>query len=141
MAPQFSTARLLALRAMYAFIALGLAVTVWPSILAPSNNLADMGSVIRALLGALAILSALGVRYPIEMLPLLLFELLWKIIWIVASAIPMWLGPGLDGYASETLFACLIGVVLVPLSIPWRYVLSHFAKSPSDLGGDWPRRK
>lgn len=87
---------------------------------------------IRALLGALAAMCLLGLRYPLQMLPLLLFELLWKLIWVVASALPMWLGPGLDRYASDTLFATLMGVVLVPIVLPWGYVFTHYIKAHGD---------
>lgn len=132
-----STLRLYLLRAMYLFIAGGLAATVWPHIISPSTLVAGPTSVIRALLGALAVMCLLGLRYPLQMLPLLLFELLWKVIWVSASAIPMWLGPGLDAYASETLFACLMGVVLVPIVIPWGYVIGHYVRAP---GEPWSRR-
>ena len=129
---QVSTFRLTLLRAMYLLIAVGLAMTVWPSIISPPNLLANPGSVIRALLGALAVLSALGLRYPLQMLPVLLFELLWKVIWVVGSALPMWRNGGLDPYAADTLFACLIGVVLVPLVIPWRYAFAHYVRAPAE---------
>jgi len=127
-----STLRLYLLRAMYLLIAAGLAITVWPHIVAPPDLVAGPKSVIRALLGALAVMSLLGLRYPLQMLPLLLFELLWKVIWVVASAVPMWLGPGLDEYASDSLFACLIGVVLVPIVVPWGYAIERYAVSPGD---------
>jgi membrane associated rhomboid family serine protease len=129
---EVSIFRLYLLRAMYLLIAAGLATTVWPVIISPPNSIAGPSSVVRALLGALALLSLLGLRYPLKMLPLLLFELLWKIIWVVGSALPMWLGPGLDQYGSESLFACLMGVVLVPIVIPWRYVARHYARAPSE---------
>lgn len=129
---ELSILRLYLLRAMYLLIAVGLAVTVWPYIVSPPNLTAGPGSVIRALLGALAVLSVLGLRYPLQMLPLLLFELLWKVIWVVASAIPMWLGPGLDEYASDTLFACLMGVVLVPIVMPWGYVVRRYVRAPAE---------
>jgi hypothetical protein len=124
--------RLYLLRAMYLLIAAGLAVTVWPHIFSSVGLAAGPQSVIRALLGALAVMSLLGLRYPLRMLPLLLFELLWKVIWVVASALPMWLGPGLDEYASETLFACLVGIVLVPIAIPWGYVVTHYVRASGD---------
>jgi hypothetical protein len=129
---EVSILRLYLLRTMYLLIAVGLAVTVWPYIISPPNLTAGPGSVIRALLGALAVMSLLGLRYPLQMLPLLLFELLWKVIWVLASALPMWLGPGLDKYASETLFACLMGVVIVPIVIPWGYVLRHYVRAPAE---------
>ena len=113
-------------------IAVGLALTVWPSIIAPPSSVANASTVIRSLLGALALLSVLGLRYPLKMLPLLLFELLWKVIWVVAFALRMWLAGGLDDYASETLFACMMGVVLVPIVMPWGYVFRHYFKAPGD---------
>ncbi|WP_043114039.1 hypothetical protein [Solimonas soli] len=129
---EVSLLRLYLLRAMYLLIAAGLATTVWPYILFPADPAAGPKSVIRALLGALAVLSLLGLRYPLKMLPLLLFELLWKLIWVCASAIPMWLGPGLDEYASETLFACLIGVALVPIVLPWGHVVRCYLRAPAE---------
>lgn len=129
---EVSTLRLTLLRAMYLLIAIGLGVTIWPSIVFPPDFVANPKSVIRALLGALAVLSALGIRYPLQMLPLMLFELLWKVIWVVGSALPMWLHSELTAYASETLFACLMGVVLVPIVVPWPYVMKHYVRAPAE---------
>ncbi|MGH8159210.1 MAG: hypothetical protein ACREPQ_13905 [Rhodanobacter sp.] len=123
---EVSTLRLCLLRGMYLLITVGLGITIWPSIVAPHGTAANEGTVIEALLGALAVVSALGLRYPLRMLPILLFELLWKLIWVVAFALRMWLVTGLDAYASQTLFACLMGVVLVPIVMPWGYVFKHY---------------
>jgi hypothetical protein len=135
--PQVSTLRLYLLRAMYLLIAVGLGLSVWPLIIASSETTAGPKTVIRALLGAIAALSIVGIRYPLQMLPLLLFELLWKVIWVVAFALPMWRGTGLDEYASETLFACLVGVVLIPIVIPWRFVYERYVKAAGD---PWRKR-
>ncbi|QGX39310.1 hypothetical protein [Permianibacter aggregans] len=131
MSEEVSLFRLYLLRAMYLLIAVGLGITIWPSIIAPASVVANPGSVVRSLLGALALVALLGLRYPLQMLPLLIFELLWKVIWIVAFALPMWAGPGLDAYARESLFACAMGVVLVPLVLPWRYLYRHYVRTPS----------
>ncbi|MEO8999200.1 MAG: hypothetical protein ABI283_08245 [Rhodanobacter sp.] len=117
---------------MYLLIAVGLGITIWPSIVAPHGTVANEDTVIEALLGALAVVSALGLRYPLKMLPILLFELLWKLIWVVAFALRMWLVTGLDEYASQTLFACLIGVVLVPIVMPWGYVFRHYVRAQGE---------
>ncbi len=129
---EVSTLRLCLLRGMYLLMGVGLAITVWPSIISPSESIADEGTVISALLGALALVAALGLRYPLRMLPILLFELLWKLIWVVAFALRMWLANGLDDYATQTLFACLMGVVLVPIVIPWKYVLTHYFRAAGE---------
>lgn len=132
--PELTTLRLTLLRSMYLLIAVGLGSTVWPLIVDPPDTAANANTVIRALLGALAVLSILGLKYPLRLLPLLLFELLWKLIWVIAFAWRMWLATGLDEYASETLFACLIGVVLIPIVVPWGHVFKHYVRAQ---GGPW----
>ena len=129
---EVSLFRLYLLRGMYLLIAAGLMTSVWPYILMPADLVAGPKSVVRALLGALALMCLLGLRYPLAMLPILIFELAWKLLWVGASSLPMWLGPGLDDYASETLFACMMGVVLVPIALPWRYVFQRYLKAPGD---------
>ena len=126
-----STLRLYLLRAMYAIMAVGLGITIWPGILAP-GNVSHMGSVVRSMLGGLALMALWGVRYPIKMLPMLLFEFIWKVIWVVAFGLGPWLGGQLDADRQETLYACLMGVLLVPIAVPWGYVVRHYVKAPGD---------
>lgn len=129
---EISLTRLYALRAMYLLMAVGLLLAVWPNIISPPNLVAGPTSVIRAMLGALGLLCLLGLRYPLQMLPLLIFELLWKVIWVSASALPMWYRPGLDDYAAQSLMECMIGVVLLPVVIPWRHVIARYVRLPSE---------
>lgn len=126
-----SILRIYFIRAMYLLMAVGLGITIWPGILAP-GNVSHMGSVVRAMLGALALMSLWGLRYPIKMLPILLFELIWKVIWVVAFGFGPWLHGELDPARQETLFSCLMGVVLVPLAVPWSYVFRHYIRAAGD---------
>ncbi len=132
---EVSTVRLYLLRAMYLLIAVGLGLNIWPMIISPPSLAANANTVIWSLLGGLALMCVLGLRYPLQMLPLLMFELVWKVIWVVAFAVPMWMGPGLDAYAAETLFATGMGIVLVPLVLPWGYVLRRYFMAPSTPWG------
>lgn len=134
-----STFRLYLLRAMYLFMAVGLAVfKLGPAILHP-ENLSPQDSVIVSVLGAFALLAVLGIRYPLKMLPLLFFEFVWKSIWVLALGLPLLLSGQLDPNVSfggtETLINCLLGIVLVPLVTPWGYVLKHYLKAPGDRWG------
>ncbi|HUJ25869.1 MAG TPA: hypothetical protein VLW85_07620 [Myxococcales bacterium] len=126
-----STFRLYLLRATYLFVFVGLAVYVWPGIIRHGDLGAAQG-VVRSVLGAVGVLALVGVRYPLQMLPLLFFELLWKSIWLVAMALPMWLAHRIDASARESIGACLMGVILFPLVIPWRYVLANYVRRPGD---------
>jgi hypothetical protein len=136
------TFRLYLLRAMYVFIAVGLAIfKLGPAILHP-ENLSPQDSVIVSFLGAFALLAVLGIRYPLKMLPLLFFEFVWKSIWVVAFGLLLLLSGGLDPNVSfggtETLTNCLLGVVLVSLVTPWGYVFKHYLRAP---GARWGKRE
>jgi len=139
---ELSAARLNVLRATYLLIALAMGAQIWPLIVNHPANVEHMRGVSRAFLGALTLLSLLGVRYPVRMLPLLLFEFVWKTIWVTAFGIPLWVTHQLDSATAETMKACLMGVVLVPLVLPWGYVIRNYVRAPGDR---WrspaPRRK
>jgi hypothetical protein len=137
---EVSTFRLYLLRAMYLFTVVGLAIEKLPALLHPAT-LSPGDSVILSVLGATALLAVLGIRYPIKMLPLLFFEFVWKAIWIVVFGLPLLLAGGLDPNVTfggtETLIACIVGVVLVPLVMPWGYVFKHYLKVP---GARWGKQ-
>ena len=46
------------------------------------------------MLTAMSVLALLGPRHPIRMLPVLLFEALWKLIWLSLVALAQVLGSG-----------------------------------------------
>ena len=137
---EVSTFRLYILRAMYVFTVVGLAIEKLPALLHPAS-LSPGDSVILTMLGAVALLAVVGIRYPIKMLPLLFFEVVWKSIWMLLFGLPRTLSGGLDPSVSfggtETLIACLVGIVLVPLAVPWGYVFHHYVKA---FGDPWRKR-
>lgn len=126
-----SPLRLWVMRAFYLFMAVGIGATVWPLIIGHPADLARMTGVALALLGTIGLLALLGLRYPLQMLPLLLFELIWKAVWLAAFALPRWLGGSLDEGMRTTMFETSLGAVLL-LVIPWRYVFHHYARKPAE---------
>jgi len=120
---------------MYLLIAVGLGITIWPGIVNPPDNLSHMGGVVRAVLGTVCLLAVVGLRYPLKMLPLLFFEFVWKTIWVLAFGLPLWSAHKLDPDTAETMKACLMGVILIPLVLPWGYVFANYFKAPGDRWG------
>ncbi|GGF64135.1 hypothetical protein [Alteromonas lipolytica] len=57
-------------------------------------------------------------------------------IWVLSAALPMYQQHGLDTYAAETLFACLIGIVLVLIAMPWRYFWQQFVMAKGERWRD-----
>ena len=93
------------------------------------RNRAALASLV--VLALVALLCVLGLRYPLRMLPVLLWEVLWKTLWLILVPLPQWLAGRIDESIKPSIFACSM-VVLVYLAIPWRYVFTHYAKAGGD---------
>ena len=126
---EVSLMRLYILRAMYLLLVFGLGAMIVPPLI--SHEPMARG-VIPSLLGALWLLSFLGLRYPLQMLPLLLFEFAWKTIWFLDFGLPQWLSGQRPPTFADDFTAILAGVILMPIVIPWGYVWRHYVKAPGN---------
>jgi hypothetical protein len=128
---ELSLPRLYIMRAAYLLIVVGMGMQVWPEIISPAKPWGLMQGVVQCMLGALTLLSLWGVFQPVRMIPVLLFELVWKSIWLLVVALPKWQAGTMDDGTAGTAFACLLGVVFI-IAIPWPYVWSHYLRGPVD---------
>lgn len=126
---EVSLVRLYVLRATYLLLIVGLGAMIVPQIV--SHPIADRG-IIPALLGGVWLLAFIGLRFPLQMLPLLMFEFVWKAIWVVAYGLPQWSAGELTAVTADDLTNTLFGVVLMPLVIPWGYVWRHYVTQRAD---------
>jgi hypothetical protein len=69
------------------------------------------------------------------MLPVLLFESAWKLLWVALVALPKALSDTLDEATTQILVSCSV-VVVVLAALPWSYVWHRFAR---DAGDRWFR--
>jgi len=131
-APELSLFRLYLLRAMYLLIGLLQGGQTWPAIVHHTKPWDFWHGVGMSFLGALTALSLLGVRYPVRMLPLMIFELAWKLLWVLAAWLPLWLEHRVDAVTADNVFPIVMGVVLVPLILPWGYIWKNYVTAPAD---------
>jgi hypothetical protein len=123
--------RLYLLRALYLGNFLLLGAPVWRGILTHHGWAAwanPLEGVAVAFWGALSLLSILGVRYPLKMLPLIFLQFTYKLIWVLAVAIPR-LSTGAPTWYLKPM---LMGAIFEPLLIPWPYVFATFVKKHGD---------
>src|SRR5512142_3515784 len=106
-----SLARLYVLRATYLLLIVGLGATNLPVLI--SHDPMSRGA-IPSLLGGIWLLAFIGLRYPLQMLPLLLFEFSWKTIWLLAFGLPQWSVGHMPPTWAEDFKAITMGVVLMP---------------------------
>ena len=86
--PELPLYRLYVLRASYLLLSLGQGSKTWPAILHHAQTWDFWRGVGMSFFGALTLLCLLGVRYPVRMMPLLIFEFTWKLIWVLAAWLP-----------------------------------------------------
>jgi len=123
--------RLYLLRAAYLgnFVMLG--ISVWPGIFRHKGWANPLEGVGVAFWGALSLLSILGVRYPLKMLPLIFLQFTYKLIWVVAVALPR-VSTGAPTWYMKPM---LIGVLVDPFVIPWPYVFAMYVRRAGDRWG------
>lgn len=134
---EVSIFRLYLLRLAYLLLSIGLGIMMWPGILNPPMDLPHINTAARSLLGAITLLALLGVRYPLKMMPLLFFEMLWKSIWLLAFALPRWSAGTMDQNMQGELYSYIFTVIILAVVLPWPYVFKEYIKDHGDM---WRRQ-
>lgn len=129
---EVSTVRLYALRLIYLLNFVGLGWTAWPAVVTPGKPLGLLDGVAFSFWAAFSALMGLGVRYPLQMLPLLFLQLSYKVVWLLAVARPIWSAGQWDSQAAGLTRTFVIPVVLDLLVIPWAYVNANYLRKPGD---------
>lgn len=135
-APTLSLGRINLMRVGYLIMGVGLAATKWPSLFNRDEPWQLYEGTTTYLLVAMGLLALIGLRYPVKMLPLLVFESVWKVMWLLIVARPLWMADQMDSATSEVASACLWVVIVIAVT-PWRYVLQQYLTAPGD---PWHRR-
>jgi hypothetical protein len=120
------------MRAAYLLIGLVQGANTWSLILHRARPWDFWHGVGESFLGALTLLCLLGVRYPVRMMPLLMFEFFWKAIWVLAAWLPPYLSQTVDPDIADSFVQIFPAVVIVPLVLPLGYVWKNYVLAPAD---------
>lgn len=126
---EVSLLRLYVLRATYLLLVVGLGLMILPVLIGHEPT---ARGVIPSLLGAVWLLAFFGLRYPLQMLPLLMFEFVWKAIWLFDFGLPQWFAGKFPPTFADDFVNIVAGVILMPLVIPWGYVYRRYIKAAGD---------
>ncbi len=128
MSRELSKMRLYVMR-FYYLLGILLAIDVWPRIIRPGTLWDPLQGVAYSFWAALSILLLFGARFPLRMLPLLLLQLFYKVVWLIGVAYPLWSAGHLDPANSGLFKACAIGAALDLIVIPWPHVFENYIKA------------
>jgi hypothetical protein len=126
---ELSVLRLNILRATYALIAFAQLALTGPALFVHEPT---ARGVIPSMIVGMCLIDLFGIKYPRQMLPMLLFEFAWKYVWFFAFGLPQWLSGEQPPTFADDFPAIVFGMVLMPLVIPWGYVWRQYVKAPGD---------
>jgi hypothetical protein len=126
-----SLVRLYVLRTMYLLLVVGGGLEFLPPLIHHDPN---ARGVIASMLGAVWLLSCIGLRYPLQMLPVLFFELVWKTIWVLDFGLWQRLAGMNTPQFNDDFKAIAYAPLIFAAVIPWGYVWRHYVRKP---GSRW----
>ena len=129
--PEVSLFRLYFLRAMYLFTVVGFGMYLLPNILHHSKPWEFWEGIVQCMLLTFWLLSVLGIRYPLQMLPVMLWEIVWKVLWYLMVALPQYQSGHMDDATVANAITCA-PVLLLIIAMPWRYVFQRYVKQAGD---------
>jgi hypothetical protein len=128
---EVSLVRLYVLRAVALFFAVDGFFSKLPYLIHPDP--ASRG-IIASMLAALWVSAFFTVRYPLRMMPIFLFELIWKTLWLIDYGLPQWLAGTGSPRLGRDLFEIGFFPIPIALIIPWGYVWRRYVGQSADRG-------
>ncbi len=100
--------------------------TAWGTLVEHWGEFEPTEGVAFAFWGTLSLVAIFGLRFPVKMLPILLLQFGYKILWIAAVGYPLMSRGELDAAGQELFQANAAGVLIDAIAIPWFFVLRTY---------------
>jgi hypothetical protein len=118
------------LRLVFILMFFVLGKTTWTHILTHRGSWDPMDALAWCVWTAFATLAGLGIIRPLKMLPILLLEVFYKVLWLLIVAYPLWSAGTLAGSSAEGATSAFLWVVLPIVAIPWGYAFRSYVYEP-----------
>lgn len=109
------------LRILFTLMFLFVTYDAWSRILHHTGTWDNVTAAAWCMWGAYSVISFIGIIYPLKMLPIVLFEIIYKLTWLIIVAYPLWIKNQLIGSPAEGMTHAFLWVVLPIVAMPWRY--------------------
>ncbi len=117
------------LRTLFLLIFLFVGYDSWSALIKHQGAWNPMSAAALSMFAAYSLLSILGVFQPLKMLPIVLFVIFYKSIWLLFVAYPLWAAGQLAGSPAEGMARVFIWVPVAIVAVPWKYVLEKYVLS------------
>lgn len=114
------------LRVLFALVVLFVLPDSWGAILRHQGDWDPLRAAAVCMWAGYSLLSVIGVFHPLRMVPIVLFEIVYKSIWLAVVAYPLWAADRLAGSPAESLTEAFLWLPLPLLAMPWGYAWRHY---------------
>ena len=118
------------LRLLYGLMFFVLGKETWGHVLHHQGAWDAMDAVAWCVWTGFATLAGIGILRPLKMLPIVLLEIFYKLLWLVLVAYPLWSRGTLAGSPAEEITSEFLWVLLPIVAVPWGYVFLQYVYDP-----------
>jgi hypothetical protein len=122
------------LRVLYVLMFFVLGRETWTKILTHQGPWEPFEAVAWCVWTGFATLAGLGILRPLKMLPIVLLEIFYKVLWLVVVAYPLWIKGALWGSRAEGIATPFLWVILPIVAVPWGYAFANYVYKPKGGG-------
>lgn len=114
------------LRLFYLLMLVFVAPAAWRVLLTHQGEWAPLSAVAWSVWATYPALALFGLLQPLRWIPLLLFTLGYKAVWLAFVALPLWRAGTLQGSSAQPVAESFLALPLLALVIPWGYVWNTY---------------
>jgi hypothetical protein len=118
------------LRLFYFLMAFFVATDSWRAIITHEGPWDRFRAMSVCVWAAYATLAVFGLIHPLKWLPIMLFMIFYKSLWLIVVAYPLWREGELAGSPAGEMTGAFLGVPVVMLAVPWKYVFENYIYKP-----------
>lgn len=117
------------MKLFFALMFLFAAKDAWGKLLFHEGSWEAETAIAWSAMAAYTTLSCLGIFNTLRMLPIMLFMVFYKGIWLLVVAFPLWKTNALNGSPNEEFTYIFMWGIIPALFFPWRYFYRHYIVS------------
>jgi hypothetical protein len=125
----------LLLRVLYFLMAAFVATDAWATIVQHRGPWDHVRAVAWCVWAAYPTLAVLGLLHPPRMLPIMVFMIFYKTLWLLVVAYPLWRAGTLAGSPAEGMARVFVWAPLLAAAVPWAYVWRTYVLPPKAARG------
>jgi hypothetical protein len=129
------------LRLLYVLMFFVLGHETWTHILTHRGPWNPADAVVWCVWTAFAMLAGLGILRPLRMLPIVLLEIFYKLLWLALVAYPLWTKGALAGSSAEGTTSAFSWVLLPIIAVPWGYAFVNYVYRPKTHSSAQPAQR